>query len=282
MTRSAGCRSCGRNRSRLRENADSSSSSSSPTSPMLATPCLPVPQELRTSLGGQTWSALGGALDLDALGENSDDPHAGHRLKLSGVNQTIIALVLGSNWRGRIATIYHTAFDQATGTVLVGSRQDLLGTDERRVPDGRIPGRVRRGLCRSQCAVHLEDRRAGQASGCALQSAVPPDCHPSGRGDWRHVLSERRQPCFSKSVLGSQDARGTHGAPASCDETGPEPRSGKRHTPRSRESVEYGSPATAASTSCPSSRREHGCRWVANRWCRHAGMGGPNIDPGHR
>lgn len=65
-----------------------------------------------------TWQAVGGTMDLDALGE-SDDPTQGHRMKLSGVSQTVLSLILGSRWRGRNATIYHVPLDPVVGTVKV-------------------------------------------------------------------------------------------------------------------------------------------------------------------
>jgi hypothetical protein len=66
---------------------------------------------------GKPWEAVGGTLEIDAMGESSDGAANGLRIKLSGVDQSVLALILGSRWRGRNATIYHVALDQATGTV---------------------------------------------------------------------------------------------------------------------------------------------------------------------
>lgn len=65
-----------------------------------------------------TWQAVGGTMDIDAMGESAEDPSNGLRIKLSGVNQTVLALILGARWRGRLATIYHAGFDRTTGLVL--------------------------------------------------------------------------------------------------------------------------------------------------------------------
>ena len=69
------------------------------------------------SWDGKSWEAIGG-LEIDALGESADGAANGVRLKLSGVDQAILALIHGGRWRGRTARIYHAGFSQATGLVL--------------------------------------------------------------------------------------------------------------------------------------------------------------------
>ncbi len=52
---------------------------------------------------GTTWQSVGGRMNVEALGESADDPSNSHRLSLSGVDQSVLALILGSTWKGRIA-----------------------------------------------------------------------------------------------------------------------------------------------------------------------------------
>lgn len=66
---------------------------------------------------GNTYQAVGG-LEIDAMGESADGAANGLRIKLSGVDQAILALIHGSRWRGRPARIYYAGFSQATGLVL--------------------------------------------------------------------------------------------------------------------------------------------------------------------
>lgn len=82
----------------------------------------PTPVYLTTaakdiSWNSQTWQAVGGHLAVDVLGESTDGPADGVRLALSGVDQSVLALILGSRWRGRTATAYYAHLDQALGTV---------------------------------------------------------------------------------------------------------------------------------------------------------------------
>jgi hypothetical protein len=61
-----------------------------------------------------TWQATGHTLDIDPMGESAEDPGNGIRVKLSGVDQTVLSLIMGNaRFRGRTATIYHAALDQA-------------------------------------------------------------------------------------------------------------------------------------------------------------------------
>lgn len=67
---------------------------------------------------GKTWQAVGGHLDVDALGETTDNQGGGLRVRLSGVDQAILALILGARWRGRGATVYYAHLNPATGAVI--------------------------------------------------------------------------------------------------------------------------------------------------------------------
>lgn len=84
---------------------------------------VPTPVYLTTAAkdivwSGQTWQAVGGRLELDALGESTDGAGTGFKMNLSGVDQTVIALILGARYRGRTASVWYVHLDQAAGTVI--------------------------------------------------------------------------------------------------------------------------------------------------------------------
>lgn len=82
-----------------------------------STPVYLTTAAVDVSWNSHTWESVGGLMDLDALGESADDPSKGQRIKLSGVNQVFIALILGARCRGRQATIWHVGIDRTLGTV---------------------------------------------------------------------------------------------------------------------------------------------------------------------
>lgn len=83
----------------------------------------PTPLYLTTAAqnlvwNAQTWIAVGGRLEVDALGESTDLAATTVRLTLAGVDQTLLALILGSRWRGRTAKVYYAHLSQTLGTVI--------------------------------------------------------------------------------------------------------------------------------------------------------------------
>lgn len=66
---------------------------------------------------GQTWQAVGGALDISGVEETGDAKSQGVDLRLSGVDQSVLAVLLGSNYRGREAKVYQAYLDQTSGVV---------------------------------------------------------------------------------------------------------------------------------------------------------------------
>lgn len=58
------------------------------------------------SWNGFTWTAVGGAIELDPLSETTDGLGQGLSVKLSGVDQSIIAAFLTNGHRGRVANIW--------------------------------------------------------------------------------------------------------------------------------------------------------------------------------
>jgi hypothetical protein len=63
------------------------------------------------------WQAVGGLLEFGGVEETADQRAQGVELRLSGVDQTIIAALLSSNQRGRTVRIWRAALDPVLGTV---------------------------------------------------------------------------------------------------------------------------------------------------------------------
>ncbi len=56
--------------------------------------------------GTVLWSAMGGLLTIGAVEEKPDLAGSGMDLTVSGVDQTVLALILGDQYRGRLARAY--------------------------------------------------------------------------------------------------------------------------------------------------------------------------------
>jgi hypothetical protein len=67
---------------------------------------------------GFTWQAVGGLMEIGGIEETNDGKGQGLDLKLSGVDQTILAVLLTSDYRGRTAKIYRAHLNTAAGTVI--------------------------------------------------------------------------------------------------------------------------------------------------------------------
>lgn len=64
------------------------------------------------------WEAVGGLLEMGGVEETSDARAQGIDVKLSGVDQAILAVLLGSQYRGRPVKIWRVHLDRATGLVV--------------------------------------------------------------------------------------------------------------------------------------------------------------------
>ena len=69
------------------------------------------------SWNSQTWVAVGGAIAVAGTQERWE-PGSSARLSLSGVDPSILALVLGVQSRGRLCKIWWAHYDQTAGTIL--------------------------------------------------------------------------------------------------------------------------------------------------------------------
>jgi hypothetical protein len=76
---------------------------------------------------GETWTGAGGVLDIGAVQEVGDADSPGVDLTLSGVDQAIIADLLGAHVRGRVATLWRARLG-ADGSVVADPVKDMLFT----------------------------------------------------------------------------------------------------------------------------------------------------------
>ena len=112
-----------------------------------------------------TWVGIGGAIEFEAPSETADYAAQSFRLSLAGVDQGVITEVLGSNLRGRDATIWWGQVDLSTGIVVLDPLEAFAGlmndpweiTEE--PPEPGLPGTVRvETSIVSQMARYLQPR----------------------------------------------------------------------------------------------------------------------------
>ena len=112
-----------------------------------------------------TWVGIGGAIEFEAPSETADYAAQSFRLSLAGVDQGVITEVLGSNLRGRDATIWWGQVDLSTGIVVLDPLEAFAGlmndpweiTEE--PPEAGSPGTVRvETSIVSQMARYLQPR----------------------------------------------------------------------------------------------------------------------------
>lgn len=76
---------------------------------------------------GQTYTAVGGAIEFEPPAETSDPSAQALRMTLSGVSQTIISDLLNNNMRGYSCTLYFGQVDMSTGVVVVDALEIFTG-----------------------------------------------------------------------------------------------------------------------------------------------------------
>ncbi len=65
-----------------------------------------------------TWAAIGGLLELGGVEETADAKGQGIDVRLSGVDQTVLAALLNNSYRGRDVRIYRAHLDRTTGEII--------------------------------------------------------------------------------------------------------------------------------------------------------------------
>ncbi len=66
----------------------------------------------------QTWTAIGGGLQIGGIEESGDLKGQGIDIVLSGVDLSIISTLLSQKYRGRTIQVWQAILDQSTGLVL--------------------------------------------------------------------------------------------------------------------------------------------------------------------
>jgi hypothetical protein len=67
---------------------------------------------------GETWQAVGGALDIGGVEETGDGKGQGVDVRLSGVDQSILAVLLSAQYRGRPVHIYRAHWSSVSGQLI--------------------------------------------------------------------------------------------------------------------------------------------------------------------
>lgn len=77
--------------------------------------------------GGNTYTAVGGAMTVEPPSETEDYAAQGLKMTLSGVSQTIIADLLANHMRGRACTAYFGQLNVATGVFVEDPLESFSG-----------------------------------------------------------------------------------------------------------------------------------------------------------
>lgn len=131
---------------------------------------------------GLTWTGIGGLVSVTRVNETGDLSGWGADIELSGVDQTVIALLLGAQYIGRSITVWDSRWDIVAGTVIVDPSVKFGGymngswtIDEQRSGDGRSGGSVKISTRCSDRLAGLEQRRGIQPNASAHQVYFPGD-----------------------------------------------------------------------------------------------------------
>lgn len=132
------------------------------------------------SWNAQTWTAIGGVLELGAVEETSDLAGGTLELRLSGVTQTIIAILLSQKYINRTAKAWRAHLNSTLGTVIAdpvlifsGHMNAGYQWKETRPVDGLKTCEITL-RCTSQLA-SLEERRGFSTNPATHQSIYPTD-----------------------------------------------------------------------------------------------------------
>lgn len=95
------------------------------------------------SWDGEDWVGLGGTLGFDTVRETFDEKGSDTVIEVSGVDQTIIALILADNTRGRLVTIWEAHINSA-GAIVADPLELYIGYMNAgfSIQEDRDPGRA--------------------------------------------------------------------------------------------------------------------------------------------
>jgi len=114
----------------------------------------------------KTWTAIGGLLTIGSVQETRDRKAQGVALTLSGVDQTIVALILSNHMRGRVAKVYLVHL--SGGNIVADPLLKFTGylNDKWTVREDRIGGQMEPG------AVTVKTRIVSRLAALAKTNAV--------------------------------------------------------------------------------------------------------------
>ena len=98
---------------------------------------------------GQTWEAVGGGLTIGSVEESGDLKGQGIDLVISGVDPTLISVLLGQDFRGREVRVWQAILDPVSGTVVEaidlfdGLQLDGYEIEEKISRDGQMTATIR-------------------------------------------------------------------------------------------------------------------------------------------
>lgn len=130
------------------------------------------------SWNSQTWVGVGGAVACESVNETGDLSGWGCDIVMSGVNQDIIALILGAQFIGRSMSVRRAFWTASTGLVIADPFVQFAGymngswhIEERRPLDGQGAGTL---TVRTRCTDRLAglDQRRGIQPNLASHQAL--------------------------------------------------------------------------------------------------------------
>lgn len=130
----------------------------------------------------QTWTAVGGALEIAPVRETPDLSGGGVDVTLSGVDQTILVLLLTQLYIGRVVKVWLAHLNPTLGTVIAdppllyaGFMNGGWSIEEQRNETGRGTGNVIvRGRFVNRLSA-LESRKGMQTNAASHQAFFPTD-----------------------------------------------------------------------------------------------------------
>lgn len=142
---------------------------------------------------GETWDAVGGGLSLGSIEESGDLRGEGLDITLSGVDQSVAAILLAQEYRGRSVFVGQAVLNQTTGEVIdVFKWFDGLQLDNYEISENVVRGKPLTSTVRTRVRHRLaQDEFAGIRSNLhGHQRYYPNDTF------WQHSASIANQKFY--------------------------------------------------------------------------------------
>ncbi len=164
---------------------------------------------------GETWVSVGGGLTVGAIEESGDLRGEGLDLVLSGVDQSIAAILLSQEYRGRTVFVGQAILDQTTGAVTsVITWFDGLQLDNYEISENVERGKPATSTVRTRMRHRLgEDEFRGiRANVHSHQQYYPDDTF------FQHVASLTNEKIYWGTAAPSQINSGSGGGTGGGDD----------------------------------------------------------------